>query len=327
MTHTSPLRAATRSSPLARWQTATVTALLGAAHTGLKVDPIFVDTLGDRTQAIGTPLHELGGQGVFVKEVQAAVLRGDADIAVHSAKDLPSTPTPGLVIAAIPLRGDVRDLLVGATLETLRIGARVGTSSVRRIAQLRAQRPDLEFVQIRGNVGTRVARVGELTGRVGGELTGRVGGELDAVIVAAAGAERLGLIAELAERHVLEWLPVESMLPMVAQGALAVECRSDDGRTRLLVEAISDPVAAVCVLAERAFLARLGGGCDLPVGALAVLSGQGDTIEIDALVAELASGRVVRTQMTGPSNDPEGLGRAIAETLLSTGGQDLLDAR
>jgi hydroxymethylbilane synthase len=305
------LRAATRSSPLARWQTDTVAALLCKAHNVLTVDPLFVDTLGDRTQAIGTPLHELGGQGVFVKEVQAAVLRGEADIAVHSAKDLPSTPTPGLVIAAIPLRGDVRDLLIGATLDTLRVGARVGTSSVRRIAQLRAQRPDLEFVQIRGNVGTRVARVGEL----------------DAVIVAAAGAERLGLIAELAERHTLQWLPVEVMLPMVAQGALAVECRSDDARTRSFMEAITDPVTAICVLTERAFLARLGGGCDLPVGALATLHEHGDTIEIDALVAEPAGGRIVRAQLTGPTHEPESLGRSIAETLLAEGGQDLLDAR
>jgi hydroxymethylbilane synthase len=311
VTEARALKAATRSSPLARWQTDTVAALLANAHANVTVEPVFVDTLGDRTQAIGTPLHELGGQGVFVKEVQAAVLRGNADIAVHSAKDLPSTPTPGLVIAAIPVRGDVRDLLVGATLATLRVGARVGTSSVRRIAQLRAQRPDLEFVQIRGNVGTRVARVGEL----------------DAVIVAAAGAERLGLIPELAERHVLQWLPVEVMLPMVAQGALAVECRSADAHTRSLVEAITDPSAAVCVLTERAFLARLGGGCDLPVGALAALSEHGDAIEIDALVASTRAGRIVRHQMTGPAHEPESLGRSIAEKLLANGGQDLLDDR
>lgn len=305
------LRAATRSSPLARWQTEHVAALLGAAHGSLTVEPAFVDTLGDRTQALGTPLHQLGGQGVFVKEVQAAVLRGDADLAVHSAKDLPSATADGLVLAAIPTRADVRDLLVGSSLEGLRHGARVGTSSVRRIAQLRAVRPDLEFVQIRGNVGTRLGRVGEL----------------DAVVVAAAAVERLGLVDELAERHPLAWLPTDVMLPMVAQGALAVECRADDERARTLLAAITHAPSFLAVSAERAFLARLGAGCNLPVGALA--SVRGDALEIEGLVAAHDGSRVIRATATGQvDGDPAAavaLGLQVAARVLAEGGQALLE--
>ena len=308
MTRPALIRAATRSSPLARWQTEHVARLLASAHRGLVVEPIFVETLGDRTQAIGTPLHQIGGQGVFVKEVQAAVLRGGADIAVHSAKDLTSTTAEGLVLAAVPVRGDVRDLLVGATLATLPVGARVGSSSVRRVAQLRAVRPDLTFVSIRGNVGTRVARVGEL----------------DAVVVAAAGVERLGLIESLAAHHVLEWLPIEVMLPMVAQGALAVECRADDDTCRELLGVLTDPTTMARVTAERAFLARLGGGCELPVGALAWADGP--VLAMDALIAAPDGSRIVRASARGLVADPVALGSTIAEDVLASGGRALLDA-
>jgi hydroxymethylbilane synthase len=303
------LRAATRTSPLARWQTDHVGALLQAA--GVQVAQVIVDTLGDRTQSIGTPLHNLGGQGVFVKEVQAAVLRGDADIAVHSAKDLPSTTAEGLVLAGIPVRGDVRDALIGSTLADLREGARVGTSSVRRQAQLLSLRPDLNVVSIRGNVGTRITRVGEL----------------DAIVLAAAPLDRLGLIDELLSRFPVERLPVEVMLPMVAQGAIAVECREDDHATRALLEAITDWETSMEVTAERAYLAELGGGCDLPVGALASCSQHHNLITMDVLIASIDGTSIVHGESFNTTGDPIGLGRLLAHDVLERGGRALLDAR
>ncbi len=303
------LRAATRTSPLARWQTDHVGALLRAA--GVDVTQVIVDTLGDRTQSIGTPLHNLGGQGVFVKEVQAAVLRGDADIAVHSAKDLPSTTAEGLVLAGIPARGDVRDALIGSTLADLREGARVGTSSVRRQAQLLSLRPDLEVVSIRGNVGTRITRVGEL----------------DAIVLAAAPLDRLGLTDELLARFPVERLPVDVMLPMVAQGAIAVECREDDLATRALLEAITDFETSMEVTAERAYLAELGGGCDLPVGALASCSQLHNLITMDVLIASIDGTEIVHGESFNKQGDPVGLGRLLAQDVLERGGRALLEAR
>src|SRR4051794_16124009 len=196
------LRAATRGSALARWQTDHVPGLLGA-----DVDVVVVETTGDRRTDVA--IHEMGGQGVFVKEVQAAVLDGRADIAVHSAKDLPSTPAPGLLLAAVPERDDARDALVGARLAELAPGARVATGSVRRRAQLAWIRPDLTFVGLRGNIGTRLEKAGT--------------GDIDAIVVAYAALRRLGL-AERATEVLSPWV----MLPQVAQGALAIECRADD---------------------------------------------------------------------------------------------------
>jgi hydroxymethylbilane synthase len=302
------LRAATRSSPLARWQTTHVCALLEASSQ-TSVDPVFVDTLGDRTQALGTPLHNLGGQGVFVKEVQAAVLRGDADIAVHSAKDLPSTTAEGLVLAGIPARGDVRDALIGSTLAELREGARVGTSSVRRQAQLLSLRPDLEVVSIRGNVGTRINRVGEL----------------DAIVLAATPLDRLGLIEELAERFPVERLPIDVMLPMIAQGALAVECRADDLKTQALLAAITHRETAIEIAAERAYLAELGGGCDLPVGALASCAEGSNSIAMRALIASTDGTSIIYAD--GIGSDPVLLGRELAADVLRRGGFELLAMR
>jgi hydroxymethylbilane synthase len=302
------LRAATRSSPLARWQTTHICALLEAA-CGVSVEPVFVDTLGDRTQSIGTPLHNLGGQGVFVKEVQAAVLRGDADIAVHSAKDLPSTTAEGLVLAGIPARGDVRDALIGSTLGGLREGARVGTSSVRRQAQLLALRPDLHVVSIRGNVGTRITRVGEL----------------DAIVLAATPLDRLGLVDELLERFPVERLPIDVMLPMIAQGALAVECRIDDLETQAFLAAITHRETAIEVTAERAYLAELGGGCDLPVGALAACAEGSTSITMRALVASIEGTSIIYSD--GLGNDPVALGCELATDVLRRGGRELLTLR
>ena len=244
------LRLATRGSPLARWQAEHVTALLQAVHPGLHVELVLVQTTGDaRSEA---PISALGGQGVFVKEVQQAVLDERADLAVHSAKDLPSTTAAGLVLAAVPERGDPCDALVGHRLDELAQGATVATGSPRRRHQLASVRPDLAFVELRGNIGTRLERVPD-------------GG---AIVMAAIALERLQLAHHIAQR-----LAPEEMVPQVGQGALAVECRADDRRTLTLVAGIEHRASRVAVDVERAYLAELGGGCDLPVGAYATLAG------------------------------------------------------
>ncbi len=295
------LRAATRSSPLARWQTAYVAARL--AVIGVDVVEVLVDTLGDRTQATNTPLHSIGGQGVFAKEIQAAVLTGEADIAVHSAKDLPALTPGGLCLACVPVRGDVRDILIGSSLDSLRPGAVVATGSVRRRAQLAHMRADLQFAELRGNVGTRLAKAAKF----------------DAIVLALVPIERLGFTDVSGEV-----LSTEMMLPMIGQGAIAVECRADDGVTTALLAEIDDAAAHASVSCERAYLRRLGGGCDLPVAALAVISG--DVISLDALVAATDGSSIVRRSTSGHVMDGESLGVALADEILAAGGSALLDA-
>jgi hydroxymethylbilane synthase len=257
---------------------------------------VIVETTGDRRQDV--PVWEMGGQGVFVKEVQAAVLEGRADAAVHSAKDLPSLSAPGLLMAAIPPRADPRDALMGSALDRLPPGARVATGSVRRRAQLAWLRPDLTFVGLRGNIATRLERVPP-------------GG---AVVVAAAALQRLGLADQ-----VTELLEVAVMLPQVGQGALGIECRAGDESTIEVLASIDDPVARTCVETERAFLARLGGGCDLPVGAHAVAGPDG--IEVEGLLAS-PDGRVM-LRGSGAGDSPS-IGADLAERLLVSGGSDLI---
>ncbi len=288
------LRLATRGSPLALWQARHVAGLIGR-----DTELVVVDTAGDRRQ--DRPVWEIGGQGVFVKEVQAAVLDGRADAAVHSAKDLPSTTAPGLALAAIPGRADPRDVLVGARLADLPPGAPVATGSVRRRAQLAWVRPDLTFVSLRGNIATRLERVPD-------------GG---AIVMAAAALERLGLAPP-----VVDVLEPRVMLPQVGQGAIAVECRADDRASMEALRAVDVPGARACVEAERGFLARLGGGCDLPVGAYATL-GAG-LVRVEGLLASLDGRVVLRTAATGPVGDPAGLGAGVAEDLLIAGGAGLL---
>jgi len=245
-----PLRVATRGSALARWQADRVVTLLNSAHGDSGAELVVVETTGD--QKADEPLHAIGGIGVFVKEVQAAVLDGRADLAVHSAKDLPSLEFPGLVLAAVPERADPRDALVGATLADLPTGAIVATGSVRRRAQLAHLRPDLGYAELRGNIHTRLER----------------GAEFAAIVVAAAALDRLGLADRIAER-----LEPTVMVPQVAQGALAVECRADDTDTRTRLAAIENADVRRAVDAERAFLAELGSGCSLPLGAYAQVVG------------------------------------------------------
>ena len=280
------LRAATRGSALARWQTEHVAALLDE-----DVELVVVETTGDRRQDV--PIHEMGGTGVFVKEVQAAVLDGRADFAVHSAKDLPARPTEGLVLAAVPERGDPRDALVGARLADLAPGARIGTGSVRRRAQLAALRPDLTFGELRGNIDTRL----------------RKAADFDAVVMAAAALQRLGR-----ESHIAEVLDVDVLVPQVAQGALAVECRPGD---EVRFAGIEHPPSRRAVDAERAFLAELGSGCDLPVGAFASVAEDG-SLSIEGLLASLDGHVVLRA--SGFDD-----GAALARHLLDDcGGRDLL---
>lgn len=295
------IRLATRGSALARWQAEEVARLLVGAHPGLEVTLVVVETLGDLR--LDRQVWELGGQGVFVKEVQAAVLAGRADLAIHSAKDLPSAVVPGLVLAATPARADPRDALVGRSLAELAVGAIVATGSVRRRAQLAARRPDLTFVGVRGNIATRLEKV-----PVDGSL-----------LVARAALDRLGLAGLAAET-----LEPEIMLPQVGQGAIGVECRVDDRRAGELLAAIDDPITAAAVRAERAFLARLGGGCDLPVGAYATV--EGGLLTIEGLVAAHDGAIVLRERQAGAVDDGVRLGEAVASALLNdAGGRALLD--
>lgn len=245
MGSTSPLRIATRSSDQARTQSEAVAAALGVA-IGVAPELVFVDTYGDRTQADGVPLHSIGGQGVFVKEVQRAVLDGRADLAVHSAKDLPSDTADGLVIAAFTERRSPHDVLIGRSLDQLAPGATVATGSVRRRAQLAAVRPDLEFAELRGNIPTRLQKVPDD----------------GAVVMALAALEILGLTDQIAET-----LPTTTFIPAVGQGCVAIECRADDQTTIAALAAIDHVPTRRDVEVERAFLAELGSGCTLPVGA------------------------------------------------------------
>ena len=288
------LRAATRSSPLARWQADHVAALLRRAHPGLAVEIVPVDTEGDRR--LDVPISSFGGKGVFAKEVQAAVLDGRADFAVHSAKDLPAVTVPGLALACVPARGDARDALVGSTLEGLASGAVVATGSQRRRAQLSALRPDLSFTELRGNMATRLSKVPS-------------GG---AIVVAAVALERLGLTD-----HLSEVLDVDQMVPQVGQGALAVECRADDAATFDLLQAVEDGRSRRRVDAERAFLAELGGDCDLPAGAHATLDAGEDAgvLRLDAFLAESGEPGAGSARFSAAGDDPESVGIAAARHL------------
>jgi hydroxymethylbilane synthase len=266
-----------------------------------EVKLVIVETTGDKFTTV--PLHTLGGQGIFVKEVQAAVLRGEADAAVHSAKDLPAAPElspEGLVLASFPERADPRDLLVGGHWDTLPTGAIVATGSVRRRTQLANLRPDLTYTDLRGNIGTRLAAVGRR--------------DVVAVIVAKAAADRLGW--EPPDGVDTEALDRRLMVPQVGQGALAVECRTDDGATQARLSAIDDAAVRRAVTAERAYLSALGGGCTLPVGAYAELVSDEPGSEVE-LIAILASedGRVV-LRHTARGTDPERLGSDVAHYLL-----------
>lgn len=296
-----PLRLATRGSPLALFQSELVAAKLEALDPTRHVELVVVATRGDVRSDL--PIAAFGERGIFVAEVERAVLDGRADVAVHSAKDLPAgAPPEGLVLAAVPERIDARDALCGLALADLAVGAPLATGAPRRRAQLAAVRPDLDFVELRGNIATRLDRIPE-----GGSA-----------VVAMAALVRLGLVDRVAE--VLE---PATMLPQVGQGAIAVRCREDDPGSLELLSAIDDPEAHRCVAAERAFLARLGGGCEAPVGAYATPAGDG-LLQLEGLVASRDGVAVIRR--AGKGRDPEALGTAVAEAIASAeGGAALLD--
>jgi hydroxymethylbilane synthase len=298
------LRVATRGSALARWQADHVAVLAQKAEPGLEVETVVVETSGDRRRDL--PIWELGGKGVFVKEVQAAVLEGRADVAVHSAKDLPSLTPDGLVIGAVPERADVRDALVGATLAALSPGATVASGSLRRRAQLAHVRPDLSFEGLRGNIATRLAYAERE--------------DVAAVVMAAAALDRLGLADRIAER-----LDPDVMLPQVGQGALAVECRADDTDTRCLLDRIEHAPSRRAVDAERGFLAELGGDCSVPAAAHATLAG--DRLRVRGLVASPDGRTVVRHELAGPASSGAALGRSMARQLLDDQGAAALLGR
>jgi hydroxymethylbilane synthase len=301
------LRIATRGSALARWQAEEVARLLLEAHPGVELELVVVATIGDLR--LDVPVWELGGQGVFVKEVEAAVLDGRADVAVHSAKDLPSTSPPGLVIGAVPERGDPRDALVGGTLHDLAPGALIATGSVRRRAQLAWIRPDLTFTGLRGNIASRLGK--------------RPPG--GALVVAAAALRRLGHL----DANV-EVLSPTLLVPQVGQGAIAIERRADDPRVAQLLGAIDDPLSHRRLMCERGFLAHLGSGCDLPVGAFATIDHDG-RMEVEGLLASLDGRVVLRDRLVGDntaetSDDDAALGALVAQRLLAAGGAALLAA-
>lgn len=295
------LRIGTRRSRLARWQTEHVGAALRAAHAEFDWDAVRIRTAGDKDRR--TPLPEIGGKGLFSEALEAALLAGDIDVAVHSLKDLPIESHPGLAIGAVCFRADARDVLVSRvrwTLDTLPEGAVVGTSSTRRIAQLKASRPDLRLQPLRGNVDTRVRKARE--------------GRYDAICIAAAGVARLGLADAVSE-----YLPFERMLPAPGQGALAVQCRADDEAVLDLLAAIDDPTVRAAVDAERAFLAGLGGGCAAPVAAFAEPVNGSRSLRLEGIVAAVDGTTVIRVGGTGPLGAAWDLGRRVADDARARG--------
>ncbi|MBY3789313.1 hydroxymethylbilane synthase [Photobacterium carnosum] len=302
---TQPIRIATRKSPLAMWQAEFVKAELEQAHPGLVVELLPMVTKGDII--LDTPLAKVGGKGLFVKELEIAMLEGRADIAVHSMKDVPVEFPEGLGLVTICERDDPRDAFVSNkydSIDDLPQGAIVGTSSLRRQCQLRSQRPDLIVNDLRGNVNTRLRKLDE--------------GQYDAIILAVAGLKRL----KMNDRIRCEIAP-ETSLPAVGQGAVGIECRLDDQHVRQLLTPLNHQPTATRVLCERAMNNRLQGGCQVPIGSYSEL--QGDMIWLRALVGEPDGSIIVRAEISGPIANAEQLGETLADELLAKGAKEILD--
>jgi len=298
------LRIATRQSPLALWQAHYVQQRLMACHPGLSVELVPMVTKGDII--LDTPLAKVGGKGLFVKELEQALLDGRADIAVHSMKDVPVEFPQGLGLVTICEREDPLDAFVSHrfdSVDALPQGAVVGTSSLRRQCQLSARRPDLVIRSLRGNVGTRLSKLDA--------------GEYDAIILAVAGLKRLGMGDRI--RHAM---PAEESLPAVGQGAVGIECRLDDARTITLLAALNDEDTAVRVKAERAMNTRLEGGCQVPIGSFAEL--EGDELWLRGLVGSPDGRAMIRGERRGPREDAEKMGISLAEELLNNGAREIL---
>ncbi|MGP3229540.1 hydroxymethylbilane synthase [Serratia bockelmannii] len=298
------IRIATRQSPLALWQAHYVQQRLMASHPGLQVELVPMVTRGD--VILDTPLAKVGGKGLFVKELELALLEGRADIAVHSMKDVPVDFPAGLGLTTICEREDPRDAFVSnrfASLDQLPQGSVVGTSSLRRQCQLRERRPDLIVRDLRGNVGTRLAKLDN--------------GDYDAIILAVAGLKRLGL-----EQRIRSPLSAEECLPAVGQGAVGIECRLDDSVTRALLAPLNHAATETRVRAERAMNTRLEGGCQVPIGSYAELDG--DSLWLRALVGAPDGSQMVRGERRGPVAEAERMGVELAEELLARGAREIL---
>ncbi|PYG03550.1 hydroxymethylbilane synthase [Thioalkalivibrio sp. ALE21] len=302
-----PLRIATRKSPLAMWQAEHVAERLRAAHPDRPVELVGMTTQGDRV--LDSPLAKIGGKGLFVKELENALLEDRADIAVHSVKDVPMELPEGLALPVILDREDPLDAFVSnhyGHVDELPQGARVGSSSLRRQCQLRARRPDLEVHDLRGNVNTRLGKLDA--------------GEYDAILLAAAGLKRLGFDARI--RNCLE---PEVSLPAVGQGAIAIECRDGDNEVEARIASLNDPDTSDRVRAERAFNRRLEGGCQVPLAAHAILESDGG-LWLRGLVGAVDGSQLLQREVRGPRADAEALGIRLADELLELGAGELLRA-
>ncbi|MEO8025872.1 MAG: hydroxymethylbilane synthase [Bryobacteraceae bacterium] len=288
-----------RGSQLALWQSRWVAARLAELGHESRIE--IIKTTGDKV--LDVSLSKVGGKGLFTKEIEDALLAVTVDIAVHSLKDMPTEQPEGLLIAATPVREDVRDALVGKCLSALAEGDRIGTSSLRRSAQIRALKPGLEVLDIRGNLDTRLRKLDE--------------GQYDAILLAAAGLTRLGWQDRIAEH-----LSSDVMCPAAGQGALAIETREDNKLARDVLAKLDDPATRHAVTAERAFLNALGGGCQVPIGAHAVIDG--DRLHLRGMVASPDGATVLRGSRTGAATDAAGIGRALGEELLRKGAEQIL---
>jgi len=301
----SRLRIATRKSPLALWQANHVRDALIARHPELDVELLTMTTQGDKI--LDTPLAKVGGKGLFVKELETGMLEGRADLAVHSMKDVPVEIPQGLCLAAVLPREDPRDVLISNTcssIDELPQGARLGTSSLRRQSQLRARRPDLRILDLRGNVNTRLSKLDN--------------GEYDAIMLAAAGVKRMGW-----EARITEFLPPEQFLPAIGQGAIGIEIRNDDARLHELVAELNDDQTAIRIAAERALNEALQGGCQVPIAGYSEISH--GVILLRALVGRPDGTELVQGVISGKPEDAAELGRVLAEDLLSRGAKQILD--
>ncbi len=298
------IRVGTRGSKLALTQTEQVVAALQAAHPDILFETRVIKTTGDQQSSV--PFSEVGTKGMFVKEIEEALLAGEIDFAVHSLKDMPSELPAGLILACIPERADPRDALLssGATLAELPEGASVGTGSLRRQAQIRAYRPDLEILELRGNLDTRIRKLDE--------------GKYDAIILACAGLERMGWAERITER-----IPIEISIPAPGQGALALETREGDDRTIDLLRSLNHRETAIAIEAERGFQAALNAGCTVPAGALAEV--RGSVVKVLAVTASVDGSRILRTNVEGNHSEARSLGESAAKKLLAEGADKLLE--
>ncbi|MBI5231502.1 MAG: hydroxymethylbilane synthase [Coriobacteriales bacterium] len=296
----------TRGSKLALWQSNYIKDRLEEI-TGLPVSLKIIKTTGDKI--LDVPLAKVGGKGLFTKEIEVELIAGSVDLAVHSMKDVPTELPEGLVIAAMPARVDPRDVIVSGAdydLDSLPKGAKLGTSSLRRRSQVKTLRPDLEIVDVRGNLDTRMRKAEE--------------GELDAVILASAGITRLGW-----SDRITHYIDPEQMVSAVGQGAIGVEIREDDEFMQDVCAKLADPATMTCVTAERVVMRKLEGGCQVPIGAYARFDGD-DELVMDAFVGSIDGTTILRDQLRGPASEPEALGEAMVERMLELGADEILSA-